>query len=89
MTRAERDRLYAARELVLVDLLDHTLAALDIALVLEPPTLHDLAPLVPPPTLRRARALVRAARLLRAELLRYRAAVDASLAAPESDELPF
>ena len=74
MTRAERDRLYAARELVLVDLLDHTL--------------HNLAPLVPPPTLRRARALVRAARLLRAELLRYRAAVDASLAAPESDELP-
>jgi hypothetical protein len=89
MTRAERDRLYAARELVLVDLLDHTLAALDIALVLEHPTLHNLAPLVPPPTLRRARALVRAARLLRAELLRYRAAVDASLAAPESDELPF
>ena len=87
MTRAERDRLYAARELVVVDLLDHTLAALDIAL--EHPTLHDLAPLVPPPTLRRARALVRAARLLRAELLRYGAAVDASLAAPESAELPF
>jgi hypothetical protein len=89
MTRDERARLYAARELVLVDLLDHALAALDVALALEHPTLDeppfDRAPI----TLRRARKVARIARLMRAELDNYRAAVDASLAAPDRDELPF
>ena len=89
MTRAERARFYAARELVVVDLLDHALAALHVELTLEHPTLEELAPARSPPTLRRARALLRAARLLRRELDRYRAAVDKTLAAPDLDELPF
>jgi hypothetical protein len=89
MTRDERARLYAARELVVVDLLDNVLAALDLALALEHPTLDEPLFDRAPVTLRRARKLARTARLLRAELDRYRAAVDASLAAPDREELPF
>jgi hypothetical protein len=89
MTRDERARLYAARELVVVDFLDHALAALDVALALEHPTLDEIALPCAPITLRRARALAHGARLLRAELCRYRAAVDESLSALELDELPF
>jgi hypothetical protein len=89
MTRAERARLYAARELVVVDLLDNALAALDVALALEHPTLDEPPFDRAPVTLRRARALARVGRLLRVELDRYRAAVDASLAPPDLDELPF
>ena len=89
MTRDERARLYAARELVVVDLHDHALAALDVALALEHPALEQPPATPAPVTLRRARALVRASRLLRDELTRYRAAVDDSLAAPEFEDLPF
>jgi len=89
MTRDERARLYAARELVVVDLLDNALAALDVALALEHPTLDEPSFDHPPTTLRRARALARVGRLLRAELDRYRSAVDASLAVPDREELPF
>jgi hypothetical protein len=89
MTRTERARLYAARELVIVDLLDHALAALDVVLLLEHPTLDEPPFYAAPPTLRRARALARAGRLLRRELDRYRTAVDRSLAAPDLEEMPF
>jgi hypothetical protein len=89
MTRTERARLYAARELVVVGLLDHVLAALDVELLLEHPTIDEF-PFTPAPlTLRRARALARASRRLRREAERYREAVDHALVDHETDELPF
>jgi hypothetical protein len=89
MTRNERARLYAARELLVVGLLDHVLAALDVALLLEHPTLDEPPFTAAPPTLRRARALARAARRLRRKVDRYREAVDHALVDHEADELPF
>jgi hypothetical protein len=90
MTRKQRARLYAARELVVIDLLKHTLVALRTALVLEHPTLDDQdRPANRAPVLRRARALARAARLLAAELRRYRRAVNRSLEDIELEQLPF
>jgi len=89
MTRDERARLCAARELIVVDLLDHALAALDVALALEHPTLDEPPFGRAPITLRRARDVAHAGRLLRAALDRYRAAVDQSLGATDLEELPF
>jgi hypothetical protein len=87
MTPDARGRLLAARELVVVDLADATLAALLTSLELEHAL--DEPPFVgAPPTLRHARALARLALRLRGHLDRYRRAVDAVLVEPV-DDIPF
>lgn len=89
MTSSVAERLYAAPELVVVDLVGAAIAALVIALTLEHPTLDEPPCVRAPPTLRRARALTRAARRLAAELDRYRAAVDQSLDVAANDDVDF
>jgi hypothetical protein len=91
MTSAQRARLYAARELIIVAVADRALDALIVALDIEHPTLaaHDQP--ARPPTLRRARSIARLATRLRVELRRYSSAVDDALRAPDTapDDLPF
>ncbi len=92
MTRDLLARLAVAPELVILRLVEHTLDAMLVALLVEHPTLADSD--VPPttPTLRRASAIIRAARRLRDELGAYRAAVDAATAphgVATDDDLPF
>ncbi len=86
MSPSVAQRLYAAPEIVVVDLVGAAAHALVIALTLEHPTLDDDPPFgAAPPTLRRARALARAARRLATELDRYRDAIDRSLDVPADD----
>jgi hypothetical protein len=91
MSPSSYRRLFAAREIIVVDLADAALAALVIALQVEHPTLAELAPHGGPPTLRLARDLVRLARRLRLALRRYRDAVDEALGdMPQpDDDMPF
>jgi len=84
------ERLLAAPELVVIELLDHCLSALRLALIVEHPLLDDdLAAPDDPPVRRRARALIRNAERLRRALDAYRRAVDDVLGGPqpESDRL--
>jgi hypothetical protein len=84
-------RLFAAREIIMVDLADAAIASLVLALQVEHPTLAELAPRRGPPTLRLARDLVRLARHFRLALRRYRDAVDEALGdIPQpDDDMPF
>jgi hypothetical protein len=86
MTPGDRGRLLAARELVVVDLTDAALVALE----LEHPTLEHPPFSGGPPTLRRARSVIRLAQRLRNTLEHYRCAVDAALVLESSDDdIPF
>jgi hypothetical protein len=89
MTPQARGRLLAARELIVVDLADDVLAALLVALAIEHGPLEEPTCQAPPSTLRLARLLVRRGRQLRGDLARYREAVDAVLAEPPVDDIPF
>lgn len=90
MTPAQRGRLLAARELVVVDLTDAALVALLAALELEHPTLEHPPFSGGPPTLRRARTVIRLAQRLRNTLVSYRCAVDAALIFESNDDdIPF
>jgi hypothetical protein len=88
-----RPLLRAAPELVVVDLVDHALAALVLALTLEHPSIES--PDDPwtsgPPTLRRAHRLAHAARRLRHDLDAYRLALHRALGVDHEppDGLPF
>ncbi len=62
------ERLLAAPELVVIQLLHHSLSALRLALIVEHPLLDDdLAAPDDPPVRRRARVLIRHAERLRRE----------------------
>jgi hypothetical protein len=83
--------LRAAPELALLDLLDHGLAALLLALRAQHPSLdHPTGP-AEPPTLGRARRVARALGALAAELADYRdAVIDVTRpASPGDDDFPF
>ena len=89
MTPQARGRLLAARELIVVDLADDVLAALLVALAIEHGPLDEPTCQAAPSTLRLARLLIRRARQLRGDFGRYRDAVDAALAEPPVDDIPF
>jgi hypothetical protein len=90
MSPDELKRLLAAPELVVVDLVDHTLHALRLALLAEHPIInddddgHD-----DPPVQRRARALLRRADDLRRALDAYRKHVGLVLSEWDQPDLPF
>jgi len=91
MTVDELRQLFVAPEIIVVDLLEHCLDALRLAMLAEHPLLDDdLAAPDDPPVQRRARALLRHALRLRRALDDYRREVRAVLRADEAtDDLPF
>jgi hypothetical protein len=91
MTTNELHRLLLAPELVVVDLVDHALRALGLALLAEHPLIDDHhAAHDDPPVQRRARALLRRANDLRRALRAYRFHVRRVLHDDDDDrELPF
>ncbi len=90
MTSDELRRLLVAPEIVVVDLLDHGLEALRLAMLAEHPLLDDdLAARDDPPVQRRARALLRHADRLHRALDAYRREVDTALREDPHEELPF
>ena len=90
MTVEELRRLLIAPEIIVVDLVDHALHALGLALLAEHPLIdddsaaHDYAPVQ-----RRARALLRRARALRRAIDDYRTQVERVLRPPDEPDLPF
>ena len=90
MTVEELRRLLIAPEIIVVDLVDHALHALGLALLAEHPLIdddsaaHDDAPVQ-----RRARALLRRARALRRAIDDYRTQVERVLRPPDEPDLPF
>jgi hypothetical protein len=90
MTADELHSLLAAPELVVVDLVDHALSALRLALLAEHPLIDDdsAAP-DDHPVQRRARAALRRADNLRRALRAYRTQVARALGGPERNDLPF
>jgi hypothetical protein len=90
MTPAQLHHLLSAPEIIVVDLADHALHALALALLAEHPLIdddsatHDDAPVQ-----RRARALLRRARALRRALDDYRTQVERVLRPPDEPDLPF
>ena len=90
MTPDQFLRLTAAPEILVVDLVDAALVALDLALLVEHPLLEsdDAAP-DDPPVRRRARAVRRVTLRFRRALDAYRHEVDLALQEPPRDDLPF
>ncbi len=89
MTVDEFRRLLFAPEIIVLDVADAALLALQRALVLEHPLVDNTASDDDPPVRRRARHVLRAAaRLLRA-LRAYRRVVLAVLREAETDQDPF
>ena len=90
MTPGQLQRLLVAPEIIVVDLADHALHALGLALLAEHPLIddesaaHDDAPVQ-----RRARTLLRRARALRRALDDYRTQVERVLSPPDGPDLPF
>jgi hypothetical protein len=89
MTIDEFRRLLIAPEIIVLDVVDAALLALERALVLEHPLVRDPASDDDPPVRRRARVVLRsAARLLR-DLRRYRDVVRDILREADQDDTPF
>jgi hypothetical protein len=90
MSPAELKNLVAAPELVVVDLVDHSLHALRLALLAEHPLLDDDSSAHDdPPVQRRARRLLRRAEDLRRALNAYRFHVGRVLSKWDQPDLPF
>jgi hypothetical protein len=90
MTPRQLHRLLVAPEIIVVDLADHALHALGLALLAEHPLIDDdSAAHDDDPVQRRARALLRRARALRRALDDYRSQVERVLHRPDEPELPF
>ena len=90
MTPGQLHRLLIAPEIIVVDLADHALHALGLALLAEHPLINDdSAAHDDAPVQRRARALLRRARALRRALDDYRSQVERVLRQPDEPELPF
>ncbi|MGH7435669.1 MAG: hypothetical protein ACRENE_08340 [Polyangiaceae bacterium] len=75
MTPRQLHRLLIAPEILVVDLVDHALVALERALRVEHPLVDAPPPTDHPPIRRRARTVLRHAARLRLSLERYRRAV--------------
>jgi hypothetical protein len=89
MTPSQLHKLLAAPELVVVDLVDHALRSLRLALLAEHPLLDGDDAHDDPPVQRRARALLHRAHDLRQALRDYRRLVDRVLHEPDDRDLPF
>lgn len=89
MTPRQFERLLVAPELIVVDLAESTLIALDRALRVEHPLVDASPPVEHPPVRRHARAALRLAEQLRLALRRYRDVVLAILRDAHDRELPF
>jgi hypothetical protein len=90
MTPGQLHRLLVAPEIIVVDLADHALHALGLALLTEHPLIDDESVARDDaPVQRRARALLRRARALRRALDDYRTQVERVLSPPDAPDLPF
>ena len=89
MTPRQFNRLLVAPEIIVVDLADAALIALECALRLEHPLVDAPPPTDHPPIRRRARAVLRRAERLHAALRRYRGLVQAILREAEQNDMPF
>jgi hypothetical protein len=89
MTTDELKKLLAAPELVVVDLVDHTLHALTLALLAEHPLINDDDGHDDPPVQRQARTLLRRADDLRRALNSYRIQVARAPSEGDQPDLPF
>jgi hypothetical protein len=89
MTPDDLHRLLIAPEIIVVDLVDHALLALERALRVEHPLLDAPTPTDHPPARRHARHVLRHARRLRRALRAYRDAVRHILREAGQDDLPL
>jgi hypothetical protein len=89
MTPRQFNRLLVAPEIIVIDLADAALTALERALRLEHPLVDAPPPAEHPPIRRRARAVLRRAQRLHHSLRRYRALVHDILRQAEQNDLPF
>jgi hypothetical protein len=89
MTPGELHRLLIAPEIIVVDLADAALVALERALLVEHPLLDAPPPTEHPPVRRHARAVLRHAEQLRHALRRYRNVVRDILREAEDVDPPF
>jgi hypothetical protein len=89
MTPRQFHRLLVAPELIVVDLAESALIALDHALRVEHPLVDAPPPTDHPPVRRHARAILRHADQLRLALRRYRDVVHAILHDAHQRDLPF
>jgi hypothetical protein len=83
------DRFLFAPELIVVELVDAAVAALERALYVEHPLVNDRLPTEHPPVRHHARAVLRQADRLRTALRTYRRVVDDVLREAEQHESPF
>jgi hypothetical protein len=89
MTPDERRTLLFAPEVIVVELADDALVALERALRVEHPLLDAPPPTEHPPIRRHARAVLRRARRLRDALQAYQDAVHDVLLEAQEKDLPF
>jgi hypothetical protein len=89
MTPRQLHRLLIAPELIVVDLADAALIALERALCVEHPLLDAPPPTEHPPVRRRARDVLRRVGRLRASLRGYRRVVQDILREAEQRDSPF
>jgi hypothetical protein len=89
MTPDERRMLLFAPEVIVVELADDALIALERALRVEHPLLDSSPPTEHPPIRRHARAVLRRARRLRDALQAYQDAVHDILLEAQEKDLPF
>jgi hypothetical protein len=89
MTPRQFHRLLVAPEIIVVDLAESALIALDRALRVEHPLVDTPPPTDHPPVRRHARAVLRHNDQLRLVLRRYRDVVHAILRDAEQRDLPF
>jgi hypothetical protein len=89
MTPKQFNQLLFAPEIIVIDLANSTLIALELALRLEHPLVDAPPPTEHPPIRHHARAVLRRARRLQHALSRYRALVHGILREAEQNDLPF
>lgn len=89
MTVEEFRRLLIAPEIIVLDVADAALLALERALVLEHPLVHDTASDDDPPVRRQARVVLRSASRLVRALRAYRSVVLAILREADFPDDPF
>jgi hypothetical protein len=89
MTAEELHKLLLAPELIVLDLVDAALLALERALYVEHPLVGAPPPTEHPPIRRHAALVLRRAQRLRRELRRYRSVANRILRHERLPDLPF
>jgi hypothetical protein len=89
MTPRQLHRLLIAPELIVVDVVDAALVALERALCVEHPSLDASPPTEHPPVRHHARDVLRRVERLRASLRGYRRVVNGILREAEQRDSPF